>query len=51
MLVSVLDNPKEDFFDYIMISGSPTINYNFCGSTEKDTRFRNAALAFFKILR
>lgn len=49
MLVSCLKNPKDDFLEYIrMISGSPTINYNLAvAQSEKDTRFRNAALANF----
>jgi len=49
MLVSCLKNPKDDFLSFIrMISGSPSINYNFAvAQSEKDTRFRNAALANF----
>jgi glutaminase len=49
ILVSCLKNPKQDFLDYIrMISGSPTIDYNLSvAQSEKDTRFRNAALANF----
>ena len=49
MLVSFLNNPKDDFLEYIrMISGSPTINYNLAvAQSERDTRFRNAALANF----
>jgi glutaminase len=49
MLVSFLNNPKDDFLVYIrMISGSPTINYNLAvAQSERDTRFRNAALANF----
>jgi glutaminase len=49
MLVSCLKNPKQDFLDYIrMIAGSPAIDYNLSvAESEKDTRFRNAALANF----
>lgn len=49
MLVSCLKNPKEDFLQYIrMISGCTTIEYNLdVAQSEKDTRFRNAALANF----
>ncbi|WP_339920833.1 glutaminase [uncultured Flavobacterium sp.] len=49
MLVSCLKNPKDDFLAYIrLISGSPTIEYNLdVAQSEKDTRFRNAALANF----
>jgi glutaminase len=49
MLVSCLDNPKDDFLKFIrMISGSPTIHFNLAvAQSEKDTRFRNAALANF----
>jgi glutaminase len=49
MLVSCLDNPKEDFLAFIrLISGSPKIDYNRAvAQSEKDTRFRNAALANF----
>ena len=49
MLVSCLKNPKEDFLDFIrMISGSKTIDYNYAvAQSEKDNRFRNAALANF----
>src|SRR3970040_1100920 len=49
MLVSCLKNPKQDFLEYIrMISGSPAIDYNLAvAQSEKDTRFRNAALANF----
>jgi glutaminase len=47
MLVSCLKNPKDDFLAYIrLISGSPTIEYNLI-PIEKDTCFRNAALANF----
>ncbi|KIA87719.1 glutaminase [Flavobacterium sp. AED] len=49
MLVTHLENPKQDFLDFIrMISGSPTIDFNLkVAQSEKDTRFRNAALANF----
>ncbi|MFT4983861.1 MAG: glutaminase [Flavobacterium sp.] len=49
ILVSCLKNPKEDFLAFIrLISGSPTIDYNLeVAQSEKDTRFRNAALANF----
>lgn len=49
MLVSCLKNSKDDFLNFIrMISGSPTIDYNFAvAQSEKDNRFRNAALADF----
>lgn len=49
MLVSCLKNPKDDFLSFIrMISGSSTIDYNYAvAQSEKDTRFRNAALANF----
>ncbi|MEZ7507146.1 glutaminase [Flavobacterium sp. Arc2] len=49
MLVSCLENPKEDFLAFIrLISGSSTIEYNLdVAQSEKDTRFRNAALANF----
>lgn len=49
MLVTHLKNPKQDFLDFIrMISGSPTIDFNLkVAQSEKDTRFRNAALANF----
>jgi glutaminase len=49
MLVSCLKNPKKDFLDFIrLVSGSPTIDYNLAvAQSEKDTRFRNAALANF----
>ncbi len=49
MLVSCLKNPKEDFLTFIrMISGSASIDYNYAvAQSEKDTRFRNAALANF----
>jgi glutaminase len=49
MLVSCLENPKEDFLAFIrLISASQAINYNLAvAQSEKDTRFRNAALANF----
>lgn len=49
MLVTHLKNPKQDFLDFIrLISGSPTIDFNLkVAQSEKDTRFRNAALANF----
>lgn len=49
MLVTHLKNPKQDFLDFIrLISGSPTIEFNLkVAQSEKDTRFRNAALANF----
>jgi glutaminase len=49
MLVTHLENPKQDFLDFIrMISGSPKIDFNLkVAQSEKDTRFRNAALANF----
>jgi glutaminase len=49
MLVTHLENPKQDFLDFIrMISGSSTIDFNLeVAQSEKDTRFRNAALANF----
>jgi glutaminase len=49
ILVSCLKNPKEDFLAFIrLISGSPAIDYNLdVAQSEKDTRFRNAALANF----
>jgi glutaminase len=49
ILVSCLKNPKDDFLEFVrMISGSPTIDYNVSvAQSEKDTRFRNAALANF----
>jgi glutaminase len=49
MLVTHLENPKQDFLDFIrMISGSPKIEFNVkVAQSEKDTRFRNAALANF----
>lgn len=49
MLVSCLENPKEDFLSFIReISGCDTINYNLkVAKSEKDTGFRNAALTNF----
>ncbi|MFV8334406.1 glutaminase [Flavobacterium sp. GSP14] len=49
MLVTHLENPKQDFLDFIrMISGSTTIDFNLkVAQSEKETRFRNAALANF----
>ncbi|TDE53639.1 glutaminase [Flavobacterium sp. GT3P67] len=49
MLVKHLKNPKQDFLDFIrLISGSPTVDFNFkVAQSEKDFRFRNAALANF----
>ena len=49
ILVTHLKNPKQDFLDFIrMICGSATIDFNLkVAQSEKDTRFRNAALANF----
>lgn len=49
MLVTHLKHPKEDFIDFIRtISGCDTITYNLkVAQSEKDTGFRNAALANF----
>ena len=49
MLVSCLENPKEDFLFFIReISGCDMINYNLkVAKSEKDTGFRNAALTNF----
>lgn len=49
MLVSHLKNPKEDFLAFIRtISGTQTIDFNLkVAQSEKDTGFRNAALANF----
>ena len=49
MLVTHLKNPKEDFLDFIRtISGHATIDFNLnVAQSEKDTGFRNAALANF----
>jgi glutaminase len=49
ILLSCLKNPKKDFLTFIrMISGSSSIDYNYVvAQSEKDNRFRNAALANF----
>ena len=49
ILVTHLKNPKQDFLNFIrMICGSPKIDFNLkVAQSEKDTRFRNAALANF----
>ncbi|MBE0393416.1 glutaminase [Flavobacterium sp. PL002] len=49
MLVSCLENPKDDFLRFIrLISGNPNIDFNLSvAQSEKDTRFRNAALGNF----
>jgi glutaminase len=49
ILVSHLQNPKEDFLEFIRtISGCESINYNLnVANSEKETGFRNAALANF----
>jgi glutaminase len=49
MLVSNLENPKEDFLKFIRkISGFENINYNLkVAKSEKETGFRNAALCNF----
>jgi len=49
ILISQLQNPKQDFLDFIRkISGCNTIDYNLkVAQSEKDTGFRNAALANF----
>ena len=49
MLVSALENPKDDFLHFVRkISGSVTLNYNpKVAQSEKDTGFRNRALANF----
>ena len=49
ILITHLKNPKQDFLDFIrMISGNATIDFNLkVAQSEKDTRFRNAALANF----
>lgn len=49
ILISHLKNPKQDFLEFIrMISGSPTIDFNLkVAQSEKDTGFRNAAMANF----
>ncbi|MGH2667370.1 glutaminase [Flavobacterium sp.] len=49
MLISELKEPKQEFLNFIrIISGSPTIDYNLkVAKSEKETGFRNAALAHF----
>lgn len=49
MLVTHLKNPKEDLLDFIRtIAGTQTIDFNRkVAQSEKDTGFRNAALANF----
>ncbi len=49
MLVSCLQNPKDDFLSFIReISGCPTISYNLkVAQSERNTGFRNAALTNF----
>ena len=49
ILVSNLENPKEDFLNFIRkISGCETINYNLkVAKSEEETGFRNAALCNF----
>jgi glutaminase len=49
MLLTCLENPKEDFLQFIrMISGSKTIEYNNAvAQSEKDNGYRNSALANF----
>lgn len=49
MLLSRLDNPKNDFLNFIReISGKEDINYNLkVAQSEKETGFRNAALCNF----
>jgi glutaminase len=49
ILVSELQNPKQDFLNFIReISGCETINYNLkVAQSEKETGFRNAALCNF----
>lgn len=49
ILISNLENPKEDFLKFIRkISNCETINYNFnVAKSEKETGFRNAALCNF----
>lgn len=49
MLVSALENPKDDFLHFVRkISGSVTLNYNpKVAQSEKDIGFRNRALANF----
>lgn len=47
VLVSNLENPKEDFLNYVRkLSGNPSINYNQkVAESEKNTGYRNVALA------
>ncbi|MFC4815493.1 MULTISPECIES: glutaminase [unclassified Flavobacterium] len=49
ILVSELNNPKEDFLNFIReVSGYDTIDFNhYVANSEKATGFRNAALANF----
>ena len=49
MLVTNLENPKNDFLEFIRkISNCDTINYNLnVANSEKETGFRNAALCNF----
>lgn len=49
ILVSVLENPKEDFLNFVRkISHSPSINFNQkVAQSERNTSFRNAALVNF----
>lgn len=49
ILLSCLKKPKEEFLSFIrMISGSSSIDYNYLvAQSEKENRFRNAALANF----
>jgi glutaminase len=48
MLVSCLNNPKEDFLDFIkLISGSTTIEYNNAVAQSEKITVLNAALANF----
>jgi len=49
MLITELKNPKEDFLDFIRnCSGIADINFDYkVAQSEKDTGFRNAALANF----
>lgn len=49
ILVSVLENPKDDFLNFVRkIAHSPSINYNpKVAQSERDTSFRNAALVNF----
>lgn len=49
ILITHLKNPKQDFLEFIrIISGCSTIDFNLnVAKSEKDTGFRNAALANF----